>query len=470
MLSNIFSGFHIKKDHKQDNLPPGPSLFSLFEIIRNDDVFISLRYPLRLMEKYGSICKLPFAKNTYLVCGAQEMEEILKTKAQNFNKENFLYRRLRILFGKSLLVTDGAYWKHRRKISQPALQMNKIKNYAPLMVAACNSLINKLLFNTKNKMNKVNIVSLMNLASLNLTCKLFSGEELSTSTLEKLGKGVYFNNWYLTHSMFIRPWKLSLNNLRFYYARYCLDKILLAVIRKRRQKLEKLSMIASEQDEDLLQMLLTAKDETETRGLTDQEILNEYKTLILTGHETTAAGLSWMWYLLAKYPYYRNLLEEELQEVLGDRSPTLDDLPKLNMLRAIICETFRLYPPIWSVFRTNIEKEEIGGFELPANSVFILNFFALHRNPEYWENPSEFNPERFLGEALKNQKTFAFLPFSSGPRICIANHFAMIESLLMAATLAQKLRFELYPNLEVYPEPCVSLRPKGNLWMTVTPR
>ncbi len=140
------------------------------------------------------------------------------------------------------------------------------------------------------------------------------------------------------------------------------------------------------------------------------------------------------------------------------------------MLRAIVCETFRLYPPIWSVFRTNIQEDEIGGYTFKEKSLFFLNFFALHRNPEYWENPSEFNPHRFLGEDFKKQKPFSYLPFSSGPRICIANHFAMIETMLMAATLAQKLHFELCPKLKVSPEPCISLRPKGKLWMTVKQR
>lgn len=470
MFAQLFSRKAFQKETKEER-PPRPSFFDFFRIITNDDVFVNLRYPLELMQKYGCISGFPFAKNTYLISGAKEMEEILKTKASNFSKDNFLYRRMRILFGKSLLVTDGPYWKHRRKITQPALQMNKIKNYGPIMVAACQRLIEELGAKPKNKFD---MVSLMNRTSLNLTCRLFCGEQVETSALEKLGKGIYFSNWYLTHTMFIRAWKPTLNNLRFYYHRYALDKVLLGMIRRTRQKYQEHNSEhrASEQipEENLLQMLIQAKNEENQAPLTDTEILHEYKTMILTGHETTAAGLSWVWYLLAKYPYYRSLLEEELEEVLGGRAPTLEDLPKLNMLRAIICETFRLYPPIWSVFRTSLEPDIIAGYRLPANSIFILNFFALHRNPEYWENPSEFNPFRFLGEALKNQKAFTFLPFSSGPRICIANHFAMVETMLMAATLAQKLHFELLPNQEIYPEPCISLRPKGNLWMTAIPR
>lgn len=491
MLLNIISRLT-----KQKPRPPGPSLWDATEIFKGDDVFVNLEYPLKLMQKYGPISRFPFAKNTYIITGAKEMEEILKTKVQHFNKDNFLYRRLHLLFGKSLLVTDGSYWKHRRKISQPAFQMAMIKNYATVMTDICQALLQEL---QQNPPRKVNIVSLMNATTLKITCQLFCGETISHKTLSTLGKSIYFSNWYLTHTLFIRAWKPTLNNIRFYYVNHQVNKIFLAMIQRRRaqielakqkehegqerqekQKKQKENELGKEQakeqlekeqpQKDLLQMLIEARNEQDTAFLSDQEILNEWKTLILTGHETTAAGLTWMWYLLAKYPYYRSRLEEELAEVLGGRIPTLEDLPKLNILRAIICETFRLYPPIWSVFRSNTEADIICGYHLPAKSLFILNFFALHRNPEHWENPNEFYPPRFLGEAQKNQSPFSYLPFSSGPRICIASHFAMIETMLMAATLAQKIRFELLPNAEVFPEPCISLRPKGNLWMTITPR
>ncbi len=302
MFSTILSG------RQKKIRPPGPPLFTLIDIIKGDDVFVNLEFPLKLMQTYGSLCSLPIARNIYMVSGAKEMEEILKTKAHNFSKDNFLYKRMRVLFGKSLLVTDGSYWKQRRKITQPAFQMNSIKQYIPTMTAACHSLIEKLL---RKPPRKLDMVSLMNLTSLKLTCKLFCGEDVPDNILHKLGKGIYFSNWYLTHNMCIRPWKPTLNNLRFYYQRYRLDSILLSMIRRRRQTIEG--------DEDLLQLLMNAKNEESNLPLSDLEILNEFKTLILTGHETTAVGLSWMWYLLSKYPYYRTLLEQELTEVLGDK-------------------------------------------------------------------------------------------------------------------------------------------------------
>jgi len=118
MLTKIITYFRQKKIS-----PPSPSFFEMTEFFKGDDVVASLTFPLKLMQKYGGLCKFPIAPKTYLVSGAKEMEEILKTKAHNFSKDNFLYRRLQILFGKSLLVTDGAYWKQRRKIAQPAFQM-----------------------------------------------------------------------------------------------------------------------------------------------------------------------------------------------------------------------------------------------------------------------------------------------------------------------------------------------------------
>lgn len=459
MLKTVFSLFQPKTEQQKISVPGPRTLPQLLEILRKDDVFVNLELPLRLMQQYGGICRFPIPQNTYLITGPKEIEEILKTKAQNFTKDNFFYRRLGALFGKSLLVTDGSYWKHRRTISQPAFQPSMIKNYASTMIAYSDALIEDLL---KKKSQKRNMVSLMNSLTLKVICKLCSGEEISDKTQKTLGQDIYFCNWYVTHTLLIKPYIPTLSNLRFYYARHRINQSFLGLIRRRRQH--------PSPSPDLLQMLIDANNEEGHAPLSDLEILSEFKTLILTGHETTAIGLSWMWYLLSKYPTERDLLEQELQEVLGDREPTIEDLPKLSRLRAIICETYRLYPPIWSVIRTNTLPENIGGYSVPEKSLFILHLFALHRNPDYWENPKEFNPERFLKDAQKKQHPFAFLPFISGPRICIANHFAMIETMLITARLAQKLRFELISKLPVYPEPCISLRPKEALWMRVESR
>jgi cytochrome P450 len=243
-----------------------------------------------------------------------------------------------------------------------------------------------------------------------------------------------------------------------------LDQInttLLAVIRDRRQN--------PSAHQDLLTLLLNDKPEVQQEPLTDQHILAELKTHLFTGFETGACALSWLWYLLAQNPEYQVYLEEEVDRVLNGRTPTWDDIPNLPMTKAIFSESTRLYPPAWSVIRRNIEEDNILGVTIPKNSRLFLNIHSLHHNPDYWENPEQFYPERFLNGS-RSHHPFAFLPFGAGPHMCIASHLAPIEMVLLIASIAQKFRFILPKKLKLTLEPCISLRPREKIIMQPTIR
>jgi cytochrome P450 len=440
--------------------PPGPTLNEMKKAMSLDEAFGALTFPVNLTKKYGDIIYLKSARQ-YLITGPLGFEHILKTNASNYTKCNLFYGRMKPLFGESLLVTDGPYWKHRRTISQPAFQMAMIKNYVPIIQECCESLIETLKRNPKNKHN---VSTLMNSLILNITFKLFCGKSLSDTELKDLGESISFSNWHVSHSLLIKPWFLTFNNLRFYHHIHRLDRFLLAIIQERRQQQPVF------QPADLLQLLMTAPNETGSGTLSDQDILAEFKTLLLTGHETTGCGLTWMLYLLAQYPEHRYHVEQELDEVLNGRCPALNDYHELTILKAVLNETFRLYPPIWAVARTNTEEDIIGNYNISPKSLIVLNLYALHRNPNYWEQPNSFYPPRFFGDNDKIRHPFAYLPFSSGPRTCIASHFANIESILVAAILLTHCRFEKIPQTKAHPEPCISLRPKKGLWMKIEPR
>jgi len=243
--------------------------------------------------------------------------------------------------------------------------------------------------------------------------------------------------------------------MRFLWHTRRIDRFLLAIIQERRQR--------PEITDDLLSLLISAKNEETHQSFTDAEILAEFKTHVVTGHETTACGLSWMWYLLALHPGYRRQMEAELSSVLQGRPPTLQDIPRLPFTKAVISETFRLYPPIWSLARTNIKADTLGDYKIPAGSHLILHIYALHRNPRYWEKPNEFYPERFL--TPNKRHPFLYLPFSAGPHTCIASHLATVESILITAMLSEKFQFELVGGSKKEKEACISLRPKGGIQM-----
>lgn len=432
--------------------PPGPSWFDMKIEGSRPDHYWSLGYPLKLTRKYGGLTYISPLKH-YLITGPKEFEHVLKTNANNYQRYPVTYGRMQALFGKSFLVTEGEYWKSRRKIVQPAFHQSLLQTYAPAITQQTETL----LLHWKQKTPKsVNILTEMNGLTFNIALNLFCNQNLPKTIILKLMKDIQFGNWYVTHTLFIHRFNPSWNSIRFHWHLRRLDKNLLAIIRNRRQRPTEKS--------DLLNMLLEAKDEQTNEQLHDTQILAELKTILLTGHETTGCSMAWMWYLLAKNPECREALEHELQTVLGGREPTREDIPLLPITRAILLETFRLFPPIWVMPRMNIEADELCGYKIPANSIIALNIYALHRNPHYWENANTFYPQRFLKQDC-NRHPFAYLPFSSGPHTCIANNLALVEAILLTASLAQKVRFELPKKIKVSPEPCISLRPHRGITM-----
>jgi cytochrome P450 len=186
-------------------------------------------------------------------------------------------------------------------------------------------------------------------------------------------------------------------------------------------------------------------------------------TIFLAGHETTANALTFAWLLLSRYPASFRDLRGELAQVLGGRSPAPDDLPRLTLTRRIVQEAMRLYPPAWIISRSATGADEIGGYEIPPRSLVFISPYVVHRHPGLWEDPEGFDPQRFAREPPRG----AWLPFGGGPRMCIGNGFATMEAELVLATLAQRLRFELVPGVEVKLQPSITLRPRNGVPMTV---
>ncbi|HLL97465.1 MAG TPA: cytochrome P450, partial [Rubrobacteraceae bacterium] len=221
---------------------------------------------------------------------------------------------------------------------------------------------------------------------------------------------------------------------------------------------------------DLLSMLLRFRDEAGTR-MTDKQLRDEVITLLLAGHETTALALSWSWYLLSQHPEVEAKLLEELQEVLGDRTPMVEDLPHLPYAEMVIKESMRLYPPAWGVSREAIEACEIGGYRLPAGTQLLIVLWAMHRDPRNFQDPEAFNPARWEGGLAKKVPRYAYLPFGAGPRICIGGSFAITEAILLLATIARDFQLELVPEQRrVIPQPSTTLRPRGGIRMYLRKR
>jgi cytochrome P450 len=245
-----------------------------------------------------------------------------------------------------------------------------------------------------------------------------------------------------------------------------IDSTIRRVIAERRK--------AGEDRGDLLSMLLHAVDSEDSKTrMTDEQARDEAMVLFLAGHDTTAAGLTWFWYLMGKYPEIQQRAHHEIESVLERNSPVgFADVAKLPYLGSVIKETLRLYPPAIGVFaREAKEQIELGGYEIPRGSIVYAFSYVTHRDPRWFPEPERFDPERFLGEKEGRLSPFAYFPFGAGPRACIGARFALTEMTLVAVCLLRRFEFSLRPG-DRDPEPLayLSLRPSGGLSMVLRKR
>ncbi|HET9496147.1 MAG TPA: cytochrome P450, partial [Chloroflexia bacterium] len=260
---------------------------------------------------------------------------------------------------------------------------------------------------------------------------------------------------------FLPWWVPTPGHLDFHDAVRELDSVVYKVIGERRDN--------GGEHHDLLDMLLTAQDADTGAKMDDKQVRDEVLTLMLAGHETTANALTWTWYLLSKNPGPARTMREELDRVLGGRLPTVADLPSLIYTRMVLDEAMRLYPPAYAISRRALEDDEIQGYHIPANATVLISPYVTHHLPAFWDNPEGFDPERFTPEHEKTRHPYAYFPFGGGPRLCIGNNFALMEGVLILATIGQRYRLDLVPGHPVVTEPLITLRARYGMRMTLHP-
>jgi cytochrome P450 len=255
------------------------------------------------------------------------------------------------------------------------------------------------------------------------------------------------------------PWWVPFpRHVRFLRAVSELDKVVYRLIEQRRR--------SGVEGNDVLSTLLSVRDEA-GEPMPDRQLRDEVVTMLVAGHESTGATLSWALYLLSRYPQVMARVEEELAAELGGRTPGLQDLPRLQYLSRVFKETLRLYPPFWMLTRTPLADDELSGHRVPAGSILMFSSYVTQRRPDFWPNPEAFDPDRFLPENSEGRPQFAWYPFGGGPRVCIGARMAEMEALLVLAAVLQRYDLHALPGRRVEPAAMLSLRPKGGLWMTL---
>jgi cytochrome P450 len=250
---------------------------------------------------------------------------------------------------------------------------------------------------------------------------------------------------------------------RFEHARDTLNSVIYGIINERRR--------SGEDTGDLLSMLLAARDEDDGASMTDEQVRNEALTLFLAGHETTANALTWTWYLLSLNPDKAEAMRDEIDRVVGDRTPTFEDVPNLKYTEAVVAESMRLLPHAWAVGRLCVEEHGFGGFTISPGSLVLVSPYVMGRDPRYWDEPNEFVPERWQKQSVKEagQKNIYF-PFGGGVRRCIGESFAWTEAILVLATLAREWKLTVVPEQRIGLMPLITLRPKYGMRMRIAHR
>ena len=395
----------------------------------------------------------------------------LTTSGMYFISNHRNYRRsrnsdkLRRALGNGLLTNDGTSWLKQRRLMQPAFHRKRIAHFGDTMTDETQKLLAAWQAEpTRGK--PLDVSGEMMRLTLAIVSRTMFGTTVMQET-EQLGPAVTELQEDTLRRQFVLvdlPEWVPLPKLRrAKEARKAIERVVTGIIESRRRS-------GVSEHEDLLSMLMNARDADTGEPMDDAQLRDEVRTIFLAGHETTSNALAWTWYLLARNPNAATKLRAELDRVLGGRLPTTDDIPQLPYTKMVVEESMRLLPPVWAISREAISDDEVGGYRIPAGSTLVLSQFLTHRHPDFWDDPESFDPERFSPDRTKDRHRFAYFPFGGGPRICIGSSFAMLEAQLLLATIAQRYDLDLVPGHPVELEPLVTLRPRYGIMMTPRPR
>jgi cytochrome P450 len=406
-----------------------------------------------------------FHRHIYFINHPDLIKEVLVTQAPSFIKGDAV-RANRRIFGNGLLSNEGTSWLTQRRLIQPAFHHSHIASYANIMVEYTERMLSTWRDGESRDIHQDMMRLTLEIVSMALfSVEIASGKDrvgAALDTLMELSMGARM----LIPAAFRRiPTR---NNRRYEAATRELDDIVYSLIRERQANSAAPSPHAFD-FEDLLGTLLQARYE-DGSPMPSQQLRDEVMTLLLAGHETTAVSLSWIWLLLARHPEVEQKLWAELRTVLNGRSPTLADLANLPYTERVVKEGMRLYPPVWAIVRTTARPVELGGYLIPAKSPVLMSQWVMHHDERFYDQPNQFNPDRWLDERYKSAPRFSYFPFGGGPRICIGASFAFTEAALVLATIAQQYQIRVDPNAVIEPTPSITLRPRHGIPATLVRR
>ncbi|MFT6400521.1 MAG: cytochrome P450 [Bradymonadia bacterium] len=435
-----------------DKTPPGPSglapLTSAIGMFKD-----AVGFARSMVETYGSISRTRIGADvTWFIAEPSAIEELLLSKHKVMHKDS-ITAKLKNALGEGLVTSEGELWKKQRRLAAPTLGRRQIASYADTMVECARDYAEGLC-----KGDSIDVNEDMSAVTMRIVvCTLFGADvadEVKTvqaalhTVLSQFDAEIHTWRFFLPDAI---PTPGRIESKR---AVKTLDTIVNRYIELRRAD--------EEPGDDLISRLLAATDEDGTR-MPAKQLRDEAITMFAAGHETTSIALTNTFYQLARHPEAAARLDAELEEVLQGRDPTIADLPKLVWTNACLQESLRISPPAWIIGREPQEDVEIGGYQVKKGDQLVVPIAAMCRSERWFLRPNQYEPERWLDGLEERLPRFAFLPFGGGPRVCIGNHFAMMELVLVFVTIRMRHKFDVDPNFVLEHEPAVTLRPANGL-------
>jgi len=403
---------------------------------------------------HGDIYQFRVAyRNLIFTSDPDHVKQLLQEDHSAYRK-NLAYRKLKLLLGDGLFTGEGKSWLQQRRLAQPAFHKERLSVYVASMQEAAGKLAEQ--WQSKEE---VNVVPEMTAVTLRIISKALlnidQGEEGNKVIEDHLPYALDFMIRRITSPVNMPMFFPVPKHIRFRESVREMDRMIRNLIKYRRDQ--------KDYGDDLLSMLMQARDAETGETMGDRNLRNEILTFFLAGHETTAMTMSWMLYLLAVNPDAQERLRSEIRDVYRSEAVTPDQLHRMTYTQNVIKETMRMFSPIWIMGREALIPGKLGEYLIKRGDSIIFSSFLIHRHPRYWQKPEEFNPDRFSHDEGMKQHKYAYFPFGGGPRLCIGNSFAMMEMQVLLSEIAGRFRFQLVDKSHPDFHFSLTLRPKKEI-------
>ncbi|GAA0218103.1 cytochrome P450 [Halobaculum roseum] len=433
---------------------PGPDgLPVLGSFLENRRDFFAFRD--RVAAEYGGVARYEIlGQDVILLTDPDPIRKVLVAENEKYVKGELFQQQLRPVLGNGLLNSEGDFWRRQRHLIQPAFTPDRIAGYADMMVDVTERTSAPWDDGEVRDVHR----DMMGL-TLDIVARALMGVDIRDRTpaiggaldtvMEQSAGGSLLD--------LLPPSVPTLGRERLREAVASLDRIVDELVDEKRRALREGEI---EPDADVVSALLTAEDDDGERMAAEQ-VRDEVKTLLLAGHETTALSLTFTLHLLARHPDIERRLLDELEAELGDDPAGFDAVRDLEYLDQVVTESMRLLPPVHGILREPTEDVELGGYRVPEGTPIAISQWVVHRDPAHYDDPLEFRPDRWTDEMEADLHPLAYFPFSSGPRRCVGDRFALLEAKLILATLLRRYAFEVVDpvDLESNLEASITTRP-----------